>query len=114
MRPLNTAPRCIFPVKAQSLTGGWFGTSGAGADMHHLRPCDPGVNSSRGNKKFGTASGYYDASKHGADYRGDVARIIFYLMVRYPESDNYSFSSVCEGVQVLPPLLRCVADCGKW
>ena len=88
-------------VWAQSLTGGWFGTSGAGADMHHLRPCDPGVNSSRGNKKFGTSSGYYDASKHGADYRGDVARIIFYLFVRYTEADRHTFTSIAQSKEIL-------------
>lgn len=43
-------------VWAQSLTrsgsGQWFGTSGAGADLHHIRPCDPDVNGSRGNKNL--------------------------------------------------------------
>ena len=77
---------------------GWFKTSGAGADLHHIRPCNISVNSSRGNQKYGNSSGYYVPKD---DYKGDIARIIFYLMVRYPESDNYSFSSVCEGVQVL-------------
>ena len=87
-------------VWAQSLTNGWFGESGAGADAHHIRPCNPSVNSSRGNKIFGTStttSTYYP----GDEFRGDVARIIFYLMVRYPESDSYSFNSVCEGIHVL-------------
>ena len=77
---------------------GWFKTSGAGADLHHIRPCNISVNSSRGNKKYGESSGYYVPTD---EYKGDIARIIFYLMVRYPESDSYSFSSVCEGVDVL-------------
>lgn len=92
-------------VWAQSLSkyGGkqWFGTSGAGADMHHLRPCNPGENSSRGNKKFGETSSYYDPSKHGADYRGDVARILFYMFTRYTESDNFTFKSVAESKEIL-------------
>ncbi len=88
-------------VWAQSLTGGWFGTSGAGADMHHIRPCNPSVNSSRGNKKFGTASGYYDPSKQGADYRGDVARIIFYMFTRYSEADKHTFKSIAQSQELL-------------
>ncbi len=83
-------------VWAQSL--GWFKTSGAGADLHHIRPCDPGVNSSRGNKKFGTGGSYYTPKD---SYKGDVARIIFYLMVRYPQSDSYSFSSIAQSLDVL-------------
>ena len=88
-------------VWAQSLSNGWFGTSGAGADMHHIRPCNPGENSSRGNKKFGTSSGYYDPSKHGDDFRGDVARIIFYMFVRYTEADKHTFKSVAQSKELL-------------
>ncbi len=83
-------------VWAQSL--GWFKTSGAGADLHHIRPCDPSVNSSRGNKKFGTGSSYYTPKD---EYKGDVARIIFYLMTRYSQSDNYSFTSIAESLELL-------------
>ena len=86
-------------VWPQSL--GWFKTSGAGADMHHLRPCNPSVNSSRGNTKFGTSSGYYDPSKFGVDYRGDVARIIFYLFTRYSEADKYTFTTVAQSKDIL-------------
>lgn len=92
-------------VWAQSLTKigswQWFGTSGAGADMHHIRPCDPGENSSRGNKKFGTASGYYDPSKHGADYRGDVARILFYMFTRYTQADKFEFTAIAQSKDIL-------------
>lgn len=92
-------------VWAQSLTEigswKWFGTSGAGADMHHIRPCDPGENSSRGNKKFGTASGYYDPSKHGADYRGDVARILFYMFTRYTQADKFEFTAIAQSKDIL-------------
>lgn len=91
-------------VWAQSLTGGWFGTSGAGADMHHIRPCDPGVNSSRGNKKFGTASGYYNPvniNNSGQDYRGDTARIIMYLFVRYTQADSRRITDIFQSVEIL-------------
>ena len=83
-------------VWPQSL--GWFKTSGAGADLHHIRPCNPSVNSSRGNKKFGETSSFYIPTDN---YKGDVARIIFYLMTRYSDADSYSFTSVCQSVEIL-------------
>ncbi len=83
-------------VWAQSL--GWFKTSKAGSDLHHIRPCNIRVNSSRGNKKFGTSSGFYEPTD---EYKGDTARIIFYLMVAYTESDNYSFNSIAESCEIL-------------
>ena len=91
-------------VWAQSLTSGWFGTSGAGADMHHIRPCDPGVNSSRGNKKFGTASGYYlplNVNGSGEDYRGDTARIILYLFTRYTQADSRKFTDIFQSLDLI-------------
>jgi len=88
-------------VWAQSLTNNWFGTSKAGADMHHIRPCNPSVNSSRGNQKFGTSSGYYDPSAHGGDFRGDVARILFYMFTRYTEADSRNFTDIAESLAIL-------------
>ena len=40
-------------VWPQSLSGGLFGTSGAGADGHHIRPCNQALNGFRSNKKYG-------------------------------------------------------------
>ncbi len=79
----------------------WFYESGGGSDMHHMRPCNPNVNSSRGNTKFGESSGYYNAGNQGADYRGDAARIMLYLLTRYSESDNYSITSVFQSKEIL-------------
>lgn len=60
------------------------------SDVHNLRAANPSVNSSRGNRYFvnGTmktnhtvgSDGYYP----GDEYIGDVARILFYMVVRYP------------------------------
>ena len=36
---------------------GGFETSGAGADLHHIRPSENKTNSNRGNKKYGEVSG---------------------------------------------------------
>ncbi|WP_078431454.1 endonuclease [Metabacillus halosaccharovorans] len=77
---------------------GDFGTSmGAGTDLHHLRPTDVSVNSSRSNKDFdngGTAQKeapdtYADSDSWEPrdEVKGDVARMIFYMAVRY-EGDN--------------------------
>ncbi len=80
---------------------GDFGTSnGAGTDVHHLRPCDVSVNSTRNNRNFDTCitcvdvidNGFNTGSKRDADLwtfeppdavKGDVARMIFYMAVRY-------------------------------
>ena len=62
------------------------------------------VNSSRGNKKFGTASGYYNpynVNGSGQDYRGDTARIIFYLFTRYSQSDSYGFTAIAQSLDLL-------------
>ncbi|MFF7813907.1 endonuclease I family protein [Streptomyces sp. NPDC007945] len=79
---------------------GSFGTSaGPGTDLHHLRACDVQVNSTRGNKDFdnggGAVSGapgsYTDADSfepRDAD-KGDVARMILYMAVRYEGGDGW-------------------------
>ena len=72
-------------VWPKSLSGGLYkdtGNSykGAGSDMHMLRPESASVNSSRGNKMFGTASGCFEPID---EVKGDVARILFYMSVHY-------------------------------
>jgi len=79
---------------------GDFGTStGPGTDVHHLRPTDVTVNSDRGNKDFdlgGTQSteapgNYTDSDSwepRNAD-KGDVARMIFYMAIRYEGTDGF-------------------------
>ncbi|MEM9662178.1 MAG: endonuclease [Planctomycetota bacterium] len=60
------------------------GSSGADdSDLHMLRPCNPSVNSSRGNRKFGTLPGQWDPDQFGLQYRGEMARIVFYAKTRY-------------------------------
>lgn len=91
-------------VWAQSLSLGWFGTSGAGSDLHHIRPCNIKVNGSRGNKKFGTSGSFYypyNVNGSGEDYRGDVARIIFYLMIAYDQANSRSFTDIAQSKELL-------------
>lgn len=80
----------------------------AGTDLHHMRPCDATVNSAKGNKDFdegGTlyvdASPYQGYSGNTGNYttnstweprdeeKGDVARMIMYMAIRYEGTDTY-------------------------
>lgn len=91
-----------------SKSHGDFGESApAGTDLHHLRPADATVNSSKGNKDFddggnpvtdnspyGSYSGVTgcytdtDSWEPRAAEKGDIARMIFYMAVRYEGVDT--------------------------
>ncbi|SMO59087.1 Por secretion system C-terminal sorting domain-containing protein [Saccharicrinis carchari] len=82
---------------------GGFGTEpGPGTDIHHLRPTDVSVNSARGNLYFDDGGNpYRDGTRYGGGsgatgcfydsdsweprdaVKGDVARMMFYMDVRY-------------------------------
>ena len=79
---------------------GDFGTAaGPGTDLHHLRPEDVAVNALRGNKDFddggsaatGAPGNYTDGDswEPRAAVKGDVARMLFYMAVRYEGGDSY-------------------------
>jgi len=70
----------------------------AGCDAHHIRAVDSKENSARGNKPYGTGSGYYTPADN---VKGDVARIIFYLLVCYEEADNYNVTKVAKSMDML-------------
>jgi len=78
---------------------GDFGTSlGAGTDLHHLRPSDATVNSARGNKWFDNGGEFHREAKEcktDSDsweprdaVKGDIARMMFYMAVRYEAEDG--------------------------
>ena len=52
-------------------------------DLFNFKPCNPSLNSSRGNMPYGTGTGEWDANK-GINDRGDCARAMFYMATRYP------------------------------
>ena len=62
---------------------------GPGADAHHLRPADVNYNSQRSNTIFAEGSG--DSGNvsggwyPGDEWKGDVARMMMYMYVRYDE-----------------------------
>ncbi|WP_107764940.1 endonuclease [Nocardioides terrigena] len=85
-------------VFAQS-RGGFTTSAGPGTDLHHLRAEDVTVNGTRGNKDFdngGTAvSGCTDCRTDADSFeprdavKGDVARMLFYMAVRYSGDDGF-------------------------
>lgn len=100
-------------VWCQSHSGGLYGTSGAGSDIHHIRPTVANINSSRNNSLYGevdhekvryynTTDGVHAESSNGVLYgyldgeitedgvfepidsvKGDVARILMYMYMHY-------------------------------
>lgn len=79
---------------------GDFGTAtGPGTDIHHLRPTDVQVNSTRGNKDFDNGGGAVegcggcatdaDSFEPPDAVKGDVARMILYMSVRYEGTDSW-------------------------
>jgi endonuclease I len=73
-------------------------------DVHHLRPSDASVNSDRGNKDFDNggsphseAPGTFtdsDSWEPRDAVKGDVARMVFYMAVRYENDGNYDLEMV--------------------
>ncbi len=86
-------------VFAQS-RGGFDTSAGPGTDLHHLRAEDVTVNGTRGNKDFdngGSAvSGCTDCWTDADSFeprdavKGDVARMLFYMAVRYEGDDAFN------------------------
>lgn len=79
---------------------GDFGTSpGPGTDVHHLRPTDVSVNSQRGNKDFDNGGEELqeapgnrtddDSFEPRDEVKGDVARMVLYMAVRYEGDDSF-------------------------
>ena len=61
----------------------------AGTDVHNLKPCDSQMNSSRNNRLFvnSTGNSHIDGDGYwypGDEWKGDVARIVMYMYLRYP------------------------------
>jgi endonuclease I len=73
-------------VWAQS-NGGFNTSAGPGTDVHHIRASDAAENGKRGNLIFADVSG--PRTKNVSSYepplsaKGDVARSVFYMAVRY-------------------------------
>ena len=62
---------------------------GSGTDVHNLRACDGDMNETRSNRLFEDSSGNAHITANwqwypGDEWKGDVARIIMYMYLRYP------------------------------
>ncbi|QLY39855.1 DUF5011 domain-containing protein [Hujiaoplasma nucleasis] len=102
----NNPNNVILVYTQQSVDGEWYCPSGSctwnrehvwpqsllgydsvmSADLHNLKPADPGTNSSRSNKYFDnltTASTYEPPD----EVKGDIARILFYMVIMYDNLD---------------------------
>ena len=100
---------------------GGFGESGAGSDLHHVRPSDVTLNGTRSNNKYGnapsgkavtgssTVSGMTGGKLSGGYFepldnvKGDVARICLYVYARYggEMSKCNNITNVFQSVDVL-------------
>lgn len=92
---------------------GDFGTTPpAGTDCHHMKPTDVSVNSTRGNLDFdmggspiAEAPGCYvdgDSFEPRDAVKGDVARMIFYMAVRYEGGSGEPDLEVVDHVNTYP------------
>ena len=75
-------------VYPKSLGNPNLGTSGPGADLHHMRAADVWRNSNRSSRKFAAGSGTSKTVGStgwypGDEFKGDVARMMMYMYVRY-------------------------------
>ncbi len=77
-------------------------------DIMMLRPTAKSENGSRGNKAYGESAGFYDPNMESGgkhDVRGDVARIMLYVYVRWGGSTNQSHlwgaGGVIESLEVM-------------
>lgn len=87
--------------------GDFGNTAPAGTDAHHIRPTDVTVNGKRGNFDFdnggteyfdsGVSTGCYfdgDSWEPRDEVKGDVARMMYYMVVRYEGADGYDLELV--------------------
>ncbi|MCR4512591.1 endonuclease I family protein [Aeromicrobium sp. 50.2.37] len=104
---------------------GDFGTStGPGTDLHHLRPADVQVNGTRGNKDFdaggSSVSGCSSCRTDGDSFeppaavKGDVARMVMYMAVRYEGGDGFADLEANDQVNGTTPYLGRISVLLQW
>ena len=87
----------------------WPNSKGLGGsdedDVMMIRPTAVSENSSRGNTAYGESSGYYNPNSESGgkyDLRGDCARIVLYVYVRWGNTSYmWGKSGVIESMEVL-------------
>jgi uncharacterized protein len=99
------------------------------ADLHHVRPIDGPLNSSRGNDDFGVVTGGTVARESGIDtdclrggglfypgplYRGIVARNVFYVAMRYGPESSFNLQLVDRVTSTGEYSLGVISDLLAW
>jgi endonuclease I len=93
-------PQSLQPGSASNSSRGNLG------DPHALRPCNPSINSTRGNKPFAFATTFGIYGSQGSYYfpgdqdKGDIARCLFYSATRYSSSGLTLVNSFPSGNQM--------------
>jgi endonuclease I len=104
---------------------GDFGTSaGPGTDLHHLRPEDVTVNSTRGNKDFDNGGAAVaqcpdcfsdaDSFEPRDSVKGDVARGLMYMAVRYEGGDGFADLELNDSTNGTTPYLGKISVLLAW
>lgn len=73
----------IEHVWPQSLLGVSAGAVNAASDLHNLKPANPSINSSRGNKFFDVSTTTISYYPTRTAIHGDIARMLFYMVIMY-------------------------------
>lgn len=106
---------------------GGYGNSGAGADLHHIRPTENRTNSNRDNLLYGNVTGGKTSTGNlsgivGGTYnstyfepndnvKGDVARICLYVYVRWGGTSGYTCNNINKVFEDVDTLLEwCALD----
>lgn len=101
-------------VYAKSRATPSMSNSGPGADGHHIRATDVQRNGQRDNKLFATGSGnstVVGANWYpGDEWKGDVARVIMYMWLRYGSQCLPSNIAVGTNNTVEPEMINLLLD----
>lgn len=89
-------------------------TPNSGTDAHHLRATDQQMNNNRASKKFAAGSG--NAGNTGGnwypgdEWKGDVARMMMYMYLRYPSQCPPNDVGVGTSVTIDPDMITLFLD----
>jgi endonuclease I len=72
----------VWPQSLMMTTDTVNTSKNIGSDLHNLKPANPSMNSSRGNKYYDNLTTSLSFAPR-AEVRGDLARILFYMVVMY-------------------------------
>jgi len=97
-------PQSLLGVAAEN------NLTNAASDLHNLKPSNPSINSSRGNKYFDVATTTLSYLPRPED-QGDIARILLYMVVMYDEYTLVNTTPNTYQMAKLSVLLQwCVSD----